>query len=77
MEFTKICAYSDVNRNYCPQRQKLLGLKVIKKLDGWFYEMVKWRCVVCGWVCEAGIPACPPERCPKCGAPKSKFIEVK
>lgn len=32
-----------------------------------------WRCSVCGYVHE-GDQA--PDKCPKCGAPKEKFIEI-
>lgn len=32
-----------------------------------------WRCTVCGYVHE-GTEA--PERCPKCGAPRSKFVQL-
>jgi len=35
--------------------------------------MRKWQCTVCGYV-HAGDE--PPEKCPVCGADKSKFIEV-
>ncbi|MHA1379711.1 MAG: rubredoxin-like domain-containing protein [Candidatus Helarchaeota archaeon] len=38
--------------------------------------MAKWRCIVCGYVCEGNLPSCPPERCPKCGAPRSKFKQI-
>lgn len=34
--------------------------------------MKKWICTVCGYVHEG---ATPPEKCPICGAPASKFIE--
>lgn len=30
-----------------------------------------WRCEVCGYLHEGEAP---PEFCPKCGAPKSKFV---
>lgn len=36
--------------------------------------MKKFQCVVCGYIGE-GEEA--PERCPVCGAPKDKFVEVK
>ncbi len=32
-----------------------------------------WRCTVCGYI-HKGLA--PPEKCPNCGAPKEKFIEV-
>ena len=35
--------------------------------------MKKWRCSVCGYV-HAGPE--PPEKCPQCGADRSKFIEI-
>jgi rubredoxin len=35
--------------------------------------MTKWRCSVCGYVHD-GSEA--PEKCPKCGAPKSKFLKL-
>ncbi|MFX1450927.1 MAG: rubredoxin-like domain-containing protein [Promethearchaeota archaeon] len=38
--------------------------------------MAKWRCLVCGYVCEGSLPSCPPEKCPKCGAPRSKFKQI-
>ncbi|MHA1270650.1 MAG: rubredoxin-like domain-containing protein [Candidatus Helarchaeota archaeon] len=39
--------------------------------------MARWRCTVCGWTCSGELPDCPPEKCPKCGAPRSKFVELK
>ena len=33
-------------------------------------KMKKWRCLVCGYIHEGEEP---PEKCPKCGAPKEKF----
>lgn len=35
--------------------------------------MKKFRCTVCGYVHEDDTP---PEKCPQCGAPKEKFIEI-
>lgn len=35
--------------------------------------MKKWKCTVCGYIHTGDEP---PERCPVCGAPKSKFIDV-
>ncbi|MFW6052745.1 MAG: rubredoxin-like domain-containing protein [Desulfosalsimonas sp.] len=35
--------------------------------------MKKWRCTVCNYVHEGEAP---PEKCPVCGADKSKFVEV-
>jgi len=35
--------------------------------------MKMWECSVCGYV-YAGENA--PEKCPKCGAPKEKFVEL-
>ncbi len=35
--------------------------------------MKLWRCEVCGYVCE-GEDA--PDKCPKCGAPKEKFVQL-
>ena len=35
--------------------------------------MKKWRCTVCGYVHEGDEP---PEKCPVCGADRSKFVEV-
>ncbi|MEK6977889.1 MAG: rubredoxin-like domain-containing protein [Candidatus Hydrothermarchaeota archaeon] len=32
-----------------------------------------WRCTVCGYVSSGSEP---PERCPRCQAPKKKFEEV-
>ncbi len=32
-----------------------------------------WRCTVCGMQCEDDIA---PETCPKCGAPREKFIAI-
>lgn len=32
--------------------------------------MKKWRCTVCGYVHEGESP---PEKCPRCGAPREKF----
>ncbi|MHA1310097.1 MAG: rubredoxin-like domain-containing protein [Candidatus Helarchaeota archaeon] len=39
--------------------------------------MARWRCTVCGWTCSDESSTCPPDRCPKCGVPKSKFIKLK
>ncbi|MFA5772143.1 MAG: cupin domain-containing protein [Thermoplasmata archaeon] len=37
--------------------------------------MVKrWRCSVCGYIHEGDSP--PPDKCPNCGAPKEKFVEI-
>lgn len=35
--------------------------------------MKKWKCTVCGYVHEGDEP---PEKCPVCGADRSKFVEV-
>lgn len=35
--------------------------------------MKKFRCTVCGYVCEGDAA---PEKCPLCKAPASKFVEV-
>ena len=35
--------------------------------------MKKWRCGGCGYVWDGEQP---PEKCPKCGAPKSAFSEI-
>lgn len=35
--------------------------------------MKKWQCGVCGYVHDGENP---PERCPKCGAPREKFREL-
>lgn len=35
--------------------------------------MKKWRCTVCNYIHEGEKP---PEKCPVCGADKSKFVEV-
>jgi rubredoxin len=35
--------------------------------------MKKWQCTVCGYIHEGPEP---PEKCPVCGADKSKFIEL-
>lgn len=32
-----------------------------------------WKCSVCGMVVEGENP---PEKCPKCGAPKEKFFQL-
>lgn len=45
----------------------MVGLKggiIMKKL---------FKCSVCGFICE-GVEA--PEKCPKCGVPKEKFVEL-
>ena len=34
--------------------------------------MKTWVCSVCGYVCEGDTP---PEKCPTCGVPASKFVE--
>ena len=36
--------------------------------------MKKWVCTVCGYVWEGENP---PEKCPQCGVPASKFVEQK
>lgn len=36
--------------------------------------MKKWTCRVCGYIHQGDEP---PEQCPKCGAPRSQFEEVK
>ena len=36
--------------------------------------MKKWVCPVCGYVHEGDVP---PEKCPQCGVPASKFTEQK
>lgn len=35
--------------------------------------MKKWKCTVCGYI---HVGEEPPEKCPVCGAPRSKFIDV-
>lgn len=35
--------------------------------------MKKWKCTVCGYIHE-GVE--PPEKCPVCGADRSKFVEI-
>ncbi len=35
-------------------------------------EMKSWSCSVCGYVHVGDMP---PEKCPKCGAPREKFVE--
>lgn len=35
--------------------------------------MKKFRCTVCGYVHEGDTP---PDKCPQCGSPKEKFVEV-
>jgi uncharacterized membrane protein len=35
--------------------------------------MKKWRCTVCGYIHEGEEP---PEKCPVCGADRSKFVEI-
>ncbi len=35
--------------------------------------MKKWRCTVCGYVHQGDEP---PEKCPVCGADRSKFVEL-
>ncbi|RKL61854.1 rubredoxin [Thermoanaerobacteraceae bacterium SP2] len=35
--------------------------------------MTKWQCSVCGYIYD-GDEA--PEKCPKCGAPKDKFVKL-
>ncbi|MCR4431298.1 MAG: rubredoxin [Tepidanaerobacteraceae bacterium] len=35
--------------------------------------MIKWQCSVCGYIHD-GDEA--PDKCPKCGAPKEKFIKM-
>jgi rubredoxin/uncharacterized membrane protein len=35
--------------------------------------MKKWKCTVCGYIHEGEYP---PEKCPVCGADRTKFIEI-
>ena len=35
---------------------------------------MKWTCSVCGYTHEGPNP---PEKCPQCGVPAEKFVEVK
>ncbi len=35
--------------------------------------MKRWRCTVCGYVHTGDQP---PEKCPNCGAPREKFVEI-
>ena len=35
--------------------------------------MKKWKCTVCGYIHTGDEP---PEKCPVCGAPKSRFVEI-
>jgi len=35
--------------------------------------MATWRCTVCGYTMRGEEP---PERCPQCGAPREKFVQV-
>ncbi len=35
--------------------------------------MKKWQCTVCGYIHQGETP---PKKCPRCGAPKEKFIEI-
>jgi hypothetical protein len=35
--------------------------------------MRKWKCTVCGYIHEGDEP---PEKCPVCGADRSKFVEI-
>ena len=35
--------------------------------------MKKWKCTVCGYIHTGDEP---PDKCPVCGAPKSRFVEV-
>ncbi|OGL39744.1 MAG: rubredoxin [Candidatus Schekmanbacteria bacterium RIFCSPHIGHO2_02_FULL_38_11] len=35
--------------------------------------MRKWRCGVCGYIYTGSEP---PEKCPRCGAPREKFVEI-
>jgi predicted nucleic acid-binding Zn-ribbon protein len=32
-----------------------------------------WRCGVCGYIHEGDEP---PEQCPRCGAPREKFVQI-
>ncbi|RKO67935.1 rubredoxin-like domain-containing protein [Desulfofundulus salinus] len=34
---------------------------------------MKWRCGVCGYIHDGDQP---PEKCPKCGAPREKFTQL-
>ncbi|MFQ6013963.1 MAG: rubredoxin-like domain-containing protein [Anaerolineae bacterium] len=35
--------------------------------------MAKWRCTVCGYIYDGDEP---PDKCPKCGAPREKFEQL-
>ncbi|MCD6574415.1 rubredoxin [Candidatus Aerophobetes bacterium] len=35
--------------------------------------MKRWRCSVCGYIHEGKEP---PHKCPNCGSPREKFLEV-
>ncbi|UCE37712.1 MAG: rubrerythrin family protein [Thermoplasmata archaeon] len=35
--------------------------------------MTRWKCLVCNYIHEGDAP---PRRCPKCGAPASKFVKL-
>ena len=35
--------------------------------------MKRWRCAVCGYIHQGEEP---PDKCPNCGAPREKFVEV-
>ncbi|EKE04644.1 MAG: Rubredoxin-type Fe(Cys)4 protein [uncultured bacterium] len=35
--------------------------------------MKSWRCTVCGYIHQGDTP---PEQCPRCKAPKEKFVEI-
>ena len=35
--------------------------------------MKKWKCTVCGYIYEGPTP---PQKCPRCGAPAAKFVEL-
>jgi rubrerythrin len=35
--------------------------------------MTKWKCVLCDYIFEGDWP---PERCPRCGVSREKFVKV-
>lgn len=35
--------------------------------------MQKWKCTICGYIHDGDAP---PDKCPRCGAPKDKFEKI-
>lgn len=64
--FTKTVYYTDITKITKHQIHDLINQKE--------EIIMKWTCSVCGYTHEGPNP---PEKCPQCGVPADKFVEVK